>query len=87
VRPERIAVDPAASAPAASGEESTARGVITAIDFVGSITRYVVRVDGLGDLVVHALSNPGVQASRPGEDVVARWPLDASIVLSADAAG
>jgi hypothetical protein len=54
---------------------------------VGSITRYVVRVDGLGDLVVHALSNPGVQASRPGEDVVARWPLDASIVLSADAAG
>jgi spermidine/putrescine transport system ATP-binding protein len=85
VRPERIAVEPAASASAAGNEESTARGVITAIDFVGSITRYVVRVEGLGDLVVHALSDPGVQASRPGEDVVARWPLDASIVLSSEA--
>jgi spermidine/putrescine transport system ATP-binding protein len=86
VRPERIEVDVSTGAFAPSGAESAVRGVVAAIDFVGSITRYVVRVEGLGDLVVHALSNPGVQASRPGEEVIARWPLDASIVLSADGA-
>jgi ABC-type Fe3+/spermidine/putrescine transport system ATPase subunit len=84
VRPERITVEPLAGTLMPSGSESAVRGVVAAIDFVGSITRYVVHVEGLGDLVVHALSNPGVQASRPGEAVVARWPLDASIVLSAE---
>jgi spermidine/putrescine transport system ATP-binding protein len=83
IRPERLRVEPAESAPAANGSTSV-RGRISQGTYLGDQTEYRVTTEQAGELVVRRQNTDGVAnipGLGPGDAVVVRWDDDANLVL------
>jgi spermidine/putrescine transport system ATP-binding protein len=83
IRPERLRVEPADSAPATNGSTSV-RGRISQGTYLGDQTEYRVTTDQAGELVVRRQNTDGVAnipGLGPGDAVVVRWDDDANLVL------
>jgi spermidine/putrescine transport system ATP-binding protein len=83
IRPERLRVEPADSAPAANGSTSV-RGRISQGTYLGDQTEYRVTTEQAGELVVRRQNTDGVAnipGLGPGDAVVVRWDDDANLVL------
>jgi spermidine/putrescine transport system ATP-binding protein len=85
VRPERLAVEPAASAPAdgASGW-TTLPGRIKQGTYLGDQTEFRIDTDLAGELIVRRQNVAGTSGGAglgPGDPVIVRWHEDANLVL------
>jgi spermidine/putrescine transport system ATP-binding protein len=84
IRPERLRVEPADSAPAMNG--SSVRGRISQGTYLGDQTEYRIATEQAGELVARRQNTEGVatiQGLGPGDAVVVRWDDEANLVLMA----
>jgi spermidine/putrescine transport system ATP-binding protein len=81
VRPEQIVIEGPAASDSSGPGMSILHGTIVSVDFVGSLTRYVVAVPALGEVVVHSLSRTELTNWKIDDRVSLRWSVDSSILL------
>jgi putrescine transport system ATP-binding protein len=78
VRPERIRLLAVGAAPTAP--DTSLRGVVEAIDYVGTLSHYRVRT-AVGTLLSHRLNDDPAGAPPLGAVVTVSWSADAAFVL------
>ncbi len=81
VRPERVAVRPAASV-ATDGEPSNSlEGQLRDVILVGGVTKHYVTLDDGGRIVVSGLTGDARIVAAPGSRVRVTWPVASTVVL------
>ncbi len=82
VRPEKITLEPA-DAPSSPGYVAEP-GVVREVVYVGSVTRYIVELDGGGTLMaVRQNTAPGRAADEQGQRVVLAWRPENTFTIDA----
>ena len=83
VRPERISLEPEDSA--TTGEGSRLRGRIEEIIYLGPVTHFHFSTNAFGRLTSQKLSDEVASSLHVGQDVVATWNREHSLVLPGEA--
>jgi spermidine/putrescine transport system ATP-binding protein len=82
VRPERVAIRPAAGAENGARDGSRVRGTVALVVYLGTLTQFHVDTALGARLVAHRLSDDAATAVREGDEVVLSWDTDAASVLA-----
>jgi spermidine/putrescine transport system ATP-binding protein len=81
VRPERISLHREAPSLVAI-DASLVRGTVADVVYLGSLTQVSVALKSGESLVIRRMSDePNISSLRPGDAVVATWPLEGSHVI------
>lgn len=82
IRPERVALGPAPGP-----GFNTVSGEIRETIFVGGVSKFYVTLQDGTTLFGTALTSPTDRTLSPGDTVQVSWPVDATVILPAQAAG